>query len=97
MVQMIKMILKNKKHRTIVVLCICILCISAFGFFIQLIAWNDSVNLHEAQLPLDGALDHISAGDTVFVNVIADEMNAVYGYQFDINYDRDCLEYKNRL
>ena len=97
MVQMIKKIIKNKKYKTIVVLSLCILCISALGFSIQLIAWNDVVDIQEAQIPPGGVLDHISAGDTVIVNVFADEMNAVYGYQFDINYDRDCLEYKNRL
>jgi hypothetical protein len=48
-------------------------------------------------VPSNAAESKISAGDIVIVNVFAEEMDGVYGYQFDLNYDREELVYSNRL
>jgi len=121
------MIMKNKKHRNIAVLCI--LCVSILGFSMWFfngksnpvkdennhvkdeinparyqsnpakdeINPDDLIDLDESNFPLGNISTKISAGDIVVVNVAADEMDDVYGYQFDMNYDRDYLEYKKRL
>ena len=57
---------------------------------------NDLVNLGEQEVPL-GNFQQISQGDVVVVSIFADEMDSVYGYQFEINYDENNLEYTKRL
>ena len=106
MIQKIKKIMQNKKHRNIAALCI--LCvIIAGGSMWFLFGKNDPdsdgnnpddlFDLDDAQVPLSNAPRKISAGDTVVVNVFADEMYDVYGYQFDIHFDKDFIEYRKRL
>lgn len=89
--------MKNKTHRNIV---LSILCVSLIGLSIWFFTGNNNPvkgNLEESQVPLGNIATTISTGDFIVVNVFADEMDDVYGYQFDINYDRDYLEYRNRL
>ena len=104
--QIIKRIMKNKSHRNITVLCI--LCVSVLGFFTWLIYWKNNpikneslpdilIDLDKPDVLLSDIATKISSGDIVVVNVSADEMDDVYGYQFDINYDRDYLEYEKRI
>jgi len=39
----------------------------------------------------------ISAGDTVVISIVADDMNDVYGYEFDLHFDKALIEYSGRL
>jgi hypothetical protein len=55
------------------------------------------VDLDESQVPLGNIATTVSAGDTVVINIFADDMDDVYGYQFNINFDGDFIEYKKRL
>ena len=55
------------------------------------------INLNEPQVPLSNITPTILMGDTVVINIFADEMDDVYGYQFNINFDGDYIEYKKRL
>lgn len=69
-------------------------CVSAIVFAV----WFFPSHGHVETDPQVGAVaTQISAGDIVVVNIFAEEMNDVYGYQFDINYGREYLEYRNRL
>ena len=105
MIEAIKKILQNKNHRNIAVfsiLCISVVTVSIFFLFGQNnpIEENnnlDTVNMEEPQVPLGNIAKKISAGDIVTLNVFADEMNDVYGYQFNINFDRDFIDYKKRF
>ena len=96
--QTIKEIIQNKKHRNIVILCT--LCVFVLGismwFFIGK-SDSDKVNLNEPQVPVDNVVKTtISAGDTIIINVLADKMDDVYGYQFSIHFDRDFIEYTKK-
>jgi len=106
MIQAIKKIMQNKKHRNIAVLCL--LCVTVVGFSMWVFLGNNNpvkdennsdvlVDMNEPQVPLGNIATTISAGDTVVINVYAAEMDDVYGYQFNINFDRDFIEYKKRL
>jgi len=105
MINAIKKIVQNRKRRSIAILSI--LCISVVSISILFFWGNnipdeengalDSISLEEPQVPLASIATKISAGDIVVLNVFADEMNDVYGYQFDINYDKDIIEYRKRL
>ena len=105
MIQAIERILPTKKSRTIAVLSL--ICVSVLGISLWLILGNNldqsrrtldgSVNLVEAQVPLSSGSRTVLAGDVVVVQVYADSMDDVYGYQFDLNYDRDYLEYRKGL
>ena len=55
------------------------------------------VDILDPQIPLSNLSTSISAGDTVVLNVFAAELDDVYGYQFDIHFDRDIIDYSNRL
>ena len=39
----------------------------------------------------------VSTGDTVVVSVIADQVDDLYGYQFDLGFDGDFIKYAGRL
>ena len=96
MIQAIKKILNNKKHRNITVLCI--LCVSLIGLSVWFFTDGSSdTNIDETQVPLSNAPTKITEGDIVIVNVFADALNDVYGYQFEINYNRELLEYRKYL
>ena len=105
MMTTIKKILRNKKYRNIAILSI--LCVFAIGLsMLFFIGDNDpgekdsdpeSINLEEPQVPLDNITKTVSAGDIVALNVFADEMDNVYGYQFEINFDRDIIDYRKRF
>ena len=98
----------NKAIRAIVVMCVCILCVPAIGHAIRFFTGDGAKGQTDGQLDgqldgqtngqLDGQLGgHISAGDAVTVEVSADELDGVYGYQFELNYDKGCLGYANIL
>jgi len=55
------------------------------------------VDLSAQQVPLGNIATAVQAGDIVIVNVFADKMDDVYGYQFDINFDSDIIKYGKRL
>jgi hypothetical protein len=106
MIQSIKKIVQNKKHRNIAVLGI--LCVAVVGVFMWFYMGNNNpvkdennpdvlVDMNEPQVPLGNIATTISAGDTVVINVYAAEMDDVYGYQFNINFDRDIIDYKKRF
>ena len=110
MIQATKKLLNNKKHRNIAILSI--LCIAAIGLSVWIVSWKDIPNdtsvvedsspeaiivLGEDDAPLSSFPGHVSVGDIVVVNIFADEMDNVYGYQFDINYNREYLEYRKRI
>jgi hypothetical protein len=113
-------ILRNKKYRTIAMMCV--LCVCIMGISVWFVSrgnrpakeGNNAVapvvgipvgydapdSLQESYVTLvtlDNDLVSISAGDTVVVSVFADEMTDVYGYQFDIGYDKESLEYGKHL
>lgn len=90
MIQTTAKTMKTRKHRNITI--ISLLCAFAMGLSI----WFFTRDNNPFEEP-ENTETTISAGDTVVVNVFADEMSDVYGYQFDINYDRDYLEYTKRL
>ncbi|MCL2153958.1 MAG: cohesin domain-containing protein [Oscillospiraceae bacterium] len=119
MIQAIKKITHNKKHRSIAIL-LCILCVSAVSLSIWFFKEKRDLadfakdenspdvltDLNDPQVPLSNTATTISAGDIattvsagdiVVVSVFADEMDDVYGYQFDMNYYTEYLEYRNRL
>ena len=97
--QAIKKILNNRKHRNTAI--ISILCVAVAGFSIWAFTGNGNspvpVSLVDQQAPAGNEMTSVSAGDIVVVNVLADEMDDVYGYQFDVHYDKDCLEYSKCL
>ena len=82
-------IMQHKKQRNIAVLCIS--CVAVVGFFTWFFIGNRN------PVGSESILDAISAGDVVVISVFADEMYDVYGYQFDMYYNRDYLEYSKRL
>ena len=82
-------IIQNKKRRNIYVLCI--LFVAVMGFFTWFFIGNRT-SADSESIPYT-----ISAGDVVVISVFADEMYDVYGYQFDMYYDRGYLEYSKRL
>ena len=105
MTKTVKKILSDKRYRSIVIciFCVCILACSVWFLTERSTSVNESNNPN-ALVDTDGRkasfgnnTTTISAGDTVVINVFADEMDAVYGYQFDLNYDREFLEYRKRL
>jgi hypothetical protein len=55
------------------------------------------VDLSEQQVPLDNITTTIPAGDVIVVSVYANEIDDVYGYQFNMNYFADNLEYSGRI
>ena len=106
MIQIIKEITQNKRRRRIAVLCF--LCVSVAGlcfwFFTEESdpAFNENTpavlaSISRQQAPPASTVTAISAGDIVVASVFADNMDDVYGYQFDMHYYTDCLEYRNRL
>jgi hypothetical protein len=92
---------KMKKNKHIKIALICILFIAVAGISIWfIIETNDPdtmMDLNEPQVPLGNPITKITAGDTVVVNVFTDKMEDVYGYQFNIHFDKDFIEYSNRL
>ena len=99
MIKTIKRILDNKMHRNIAVisiLCVCVLVISRL-FFMGKDDPDTHLDIDDADVPLGNVAVAISAGDIVVVQVSAAEMDAVYGYQFDVNYNIEYLEYRKRL
>jgi len=94
MMQAIKKILNNRKHRNIVVLST--LCVCVIGFSIWFITGKNT-SIIEDGVPLGSYLGQVSLGDIIVVNVTADELDNVYGYQFDVYFNRDYLEYNKRL
>jgi len=106
MIKLIKKITHNKKHRYLAVLCI--LCVAVIGVSMWIFPGKGDpvgddnnpgipVDLGAQQVPLGNISTAVSAGDTVIVNVFADIMDDVYGYQFDINFDSDIIKYGKRL
>ena len=106
MIQLIKKIAHNKVHRTHAILCI--LCVVVIGVFMWMFFGKDDpagdeknsgtlVDLGAQQVPLGNISMAVSAGDIVVVNVFADKMDNVYGYQFDINFDSEIITYGKRL
>jgi len=106
MIKTIRKTLQDRKHGNIAILSI--LCVSVIGLSMIFFVRNDNpaeegnspetVNMEEdPQVPLGSIATKISAGDTVVLRVFADEMENVYGYQFDLNFDRDIIDYKKRL
>jgi hypothetical protein len=55
------------------------------------------IEFNEQQVPLDHSSTKVSAGDVVVVNVHANMMDDVYGYQFNMNYFTDYLEYNGHI
>ena len=94
--QTIKKIVAGK-YRNIVVLCMLFICVAGLAIWFCFGKSDPVIDLREQETPLDGIRTKIIAGDTVVVNIFADEMDSVYSYQFDINYDRDFLEYNKRV
>ena len=106
MISAVKKIFQNKNHRSIAVLCI--LCVTVVGIFawflpmksVTVLEANDPdvfVDFDEPQVPLRDTPNKLTMGDIVVINIIADEMDDVYGYQFEIDYDREYLEYNKHL
>lgn len=106
MIQIIKNIMQNKKHRNAVISYI--LCVSVISFAIWLTAGKNDpekdeynpdvlVELNGPQVPLSDMATAISAGDTILISVYANEMEDVYGYQFNMSYFVDYLEYSGRI
>ena len=104
--------MKNKKSITIIVSCVLCAAFATLAILFQSSRMVPNIenddpessgivhgiyDIGEAQVPLDGLSKQVSAGDIVVVNVFADRMEDVYGYQFNINYDREYIEYSNRL
>jgi len=100
--------IQSKKHRNIAILCTLCVCVAVAGFSAWFFVGKDAPatedgatgildDLGKEGVPLDSFLGQVSTGDVVVVNVFADEMYCVYGYQFDINYNKECLEYRKRL
>ena len=105
MIKTVKKILKDNRYRVIAIciLCACILAFSVWFLAERITSVNEAKNPNNlvdtdgSKVSLGNKVTTISTGDTVVINVYADEMDAVYGYQFDLNYDREFLEYKKRL
>jgi len=99
MVQAIKKKLNNKRHRNIAI--ISVLCVFVTVFSVWFFFGNDSnpdtFNLDDQHVPLGNFTKAVTAGDIVVMNISADVLDDVYGYQFDVHYNRDCLEYNKRL
>jgi len=102
----IKKFLNNKKHINISVLCA--LCVTVIGFSIWLLSGTNTpiiedvdlevnADFGEEEAPLASFLGQVSVGDIIAINVTADELEKVYGYQFDVYFNRDYLEYNKHL
>jgi len=105
--------MQNKKRRIIAVMCLlCVVIAGIFVLFsiennepvqhknnpdVLVDSGEAQEVLDEPPVPLNSIATKVSAGDTVVVNVFADVMDDVYGYQFCINYDGDFIEYRKRL
>lgn len=111
MKEKLKKIMQNKKHRNITIasaLCV-VFAVSAIWFATAGKPDTDNraadagdpvdqVSLEEQQVPLsDMPPLTVAVGDVIVVSVYADEMTDVYGYQFEINYDSEYVEYSKRL
>ena len=113
MINALKKILQDKKHRNIVIASV--ICIVIAGFAVWFFTGNtasdasgdpvleteedtaDQIVMEEQQVPLGDMNVLVAAGDVVVVNVFAKEFSDVYGYQFEINYDSEYVEYNKRL
>ncbi|MCL2150523.1 MAG: hypothetical protein FWH51_06340 [Dehalococcoidia bacterium] len=89
MIKIVNDIIADRKQRAIAI--IGILCVAIIGLSAWLLTGKSD------PIPLDNNVLIISAGDVVVVNVFSDVMDDVYGYQFDINYNREELAYRKCL
>lgn len=87
-------------QKKFVVAIISLILLSGAGLALWLIAINEdadsSMTAKDSETQLSTAAS-ISSGDTVVVDIYADDMKEVYGYQFTINYDKSSLEFTNRI
>lgn len=83
---------------------ICALCLVVAGCYIWLT--RDSrvgdrpdavVDIPDSEVALASGSKKISAGDTVVAVISVDEMSNVYGYQFNLHYNSDKLQYSDSL
>jgi len=106
MINAIKKFLNNKKHLNISVTCV--LCVTFIGLSIWYLSGANTptiedgdleviADLEEEAVPLASYSGQISVGDIIAINVTADELEKVYGYQLDVYYNRDYLEYNKSL
>ena len=101
--------MKNKKNAVIIALCILTVAFAAFAVWgypkDEVPAMQNGgseapvtvADIGESQVALAGSPEIIYSGDIVVLNVFADVMEDVYGYQFNIVYDREFFEYSNSL
>lgn len=97
MTRIIKKIVSNKKHRNIAVFGVLCALVAGFSMWFFISDRAPVADIDEPEVPLGSFATTISAGDIVVVNVSADELDAMYGYQFDVDYNREYLEYRKRL
>ena len=113
MIQSAKITIQNKKHRNMAVLCVlCVVVVGVSMWFfigrndpvqeennpdVLVDSGGTQMDFDEPRVPLGNIATTVSAGDTVVINIFADGMDDVYGYQFNINFDEDFVEYKKRL
>ncbi|MDR0458988.1 MAG: cohesin domain-containing protein [Coriobacteriales bacterium] len=55
------------------------------------------IDLPDSLVPLTKGSTEVNAGDTVVVSIYVEKMDDVYGYQFNLHFNRDKLEYSQGL
>ena len=98
---------KMKKLVAASLVILCVLGISTVGYFVWSAYGNQdkpgneatdpTVRLTDVLVPLASGSLKVNAGDTVVVSIYASELDDVYGYQFNLHFNKDNLVYSQGL